>query len=152
MLINGDDILFPSCQELHANWVEKVRLVGFKLSVGKSYLHPSFLTANSEGWICTPSKDGSSACFRKLGSLNPGLLYSGRRARETIGSLGERADYQVMHWTDKLETCLKGAKNPTRTWRRAVKFFGDEIARDTRRGLLNVYGCLKPIRNKNVNF
>ena len=42
-----------------------------------------------------------------------------------------------MHWTAKLSRCLSSAVHPT--WRRAVWLYGDEIDRDSRQGLLNVF-------------
>ena len=42
-----------------------------------------------------------------------------------------------MQWTAKLSRCLSSAVHPT--WRRAVWLYGDEIDRDSRQGLLNVF-------------
>lgn len=47
VLINGDDILFKANKEEYASWLKAVETLGFKLSLGKNFVHPTCLTINS---------------------------------------------------------------------------------------------------------
>jgi hypothetical protein len=50
-LINGDDILFKSTEEFHNQWRENIRLVGFRPSPGKNFLHKNYFTINSRPFL-----------------------------------------------------------------------------------------------------
>jgi hypothetical protein len=69
VLVNGDDILFRANKQLYDLWLTEISKVGFTLSLGKNYVHPTFLTVNSQ--IFHYSKFGG---FKRLGYLNTGLL------------------------------------------------------------------------------
>jgi hypothetical protein len=68
VLINGDDILFRANKRLYKIWKKWIKAVGFELSLGKNYIHPNYLTVNSQLYHF---KDGE---FEKIRYLNPGLL------------------------------------------------------------------------------
>jgi len=69
VLVNGDDILFRCHESFYPFWRSSLDHFGFKLSVGKNYVHPNALTVNSEGWW----DDGIT--FHKQDYMNLGLLY-----------------------------------------------------------------------------
>jgi hypothetical protein len=71
--INGDDILFRADTELYDIWQEEVKKVGFSLSLGKNYIHPSLLTVNSELYCYRPNSL-NSVLFEKIEFFNVGLL------------------------------------------------------------------------------
>lgn len=47
-LINGDDILMRGPPETYEKWKNIVSQVGFKLSIGKNYIHPTYGSINSQ--------------------------------------------------------------------------------------------------------
>ena len=47
VLINGDDILFRANQVEYSRWLQAVETLGFKLSLGKNFVHKDCLTINS---------------------------------------------------------------------------------------------------------
>jgi len=51
VLINGDDILFQGDDRFYAIWRSTIAEFGLKLSVGKNYFSPQFLTVNSELYV-----------------------------------------------------------------------------------------------------
>jgi len=73
VLINGDDILFRANDGFYVIWKEKVAECGFKLSVGKNYIHKSLLTINSKMYRYIIGTDGRPD-FRLIPFLNCGLL------------------------------------------------------------------------------
>jgi len=70
VLINGDDILFRANDLLYSLWEENTKEVGFELSLGKNYTHPTVLTINSECWMF----NRGDKTFKRAGFLNVGLL------------------------------------------------------------------------------
>jgi hypothetical protein len=47
VIVNGDDILFPTNDDVHRNWTNMIKDAGFELSIGKNYRHRRYLTVNS---------------------------------------------------------------------------------------------------------
>jgi hypothetical protein len=79
VLVNGDDILFRSNIEHYAIWKEVIAEVGFTLSLGKNYTHPTYLTINSElfEYRVRPGEEE----FLKLDYYNVGLLMAQSKGR-----------------------------------------------------------------------
>lgn len=75
VLINGDDILFRvppdgTKSAMYQHWLRAIDVVGFELSLGKNYVHPSYLMINSQGYSYNPQ----TSELAKIGFLNVGLL------------------------------------------------------------------------------
>jgi len=70
VLVNGDDILFRADDRLYALWLKHIDSVGFTLSLGKNYVHPTILTMNSQVFHY------HNGGFTALPFLNTGLLTS----------------------------------------------------------------------------
>nr|UJQ92781.1 MAG: putative RNA-dependent RNA polymerase [Narnaviridae sp.] len=70
VLINGDDILFRSDPALYQIWLRNISSVGFVLSLGKNYVHPSVLTINSQIFRFQPQ----TCSFERAHFYNTGLL------------------------------------------------------------------------------
>jgi hypothetical protein len=68
VLVNGDDILFRANQQLYDLWQKEIHDVGFELSLGKNYIHSTYLTVNSQLYSFRSGE------FSHLGFLNAGLL------------------------------------------------------------------------------
>jgi hypothetical protein len=79
VLINGDDILFRSNVDHYKIWKEVISEVGFTLSLGKNYTHPSYLTINSELYEFRTRPDQEE--FLKLEYFNVGLLIAQSKGR-----------------------------------------------------------------------
>lgn len=56
VLINGDDILFKASQIEYQRWLKAVDVLGFKLSLGKNFVHKTCLTINSLPITFSPSR------------------------------------------------------------------------------------------------
>jgi hypothetical protein len=126
VLINGDDILFPSDQSLYDHWLEKINLLGFTLSVGKNYTHSKLCTVNSQ-------------CFRYMNEefvpihfFNTGLLtgQSKHTGRDSVKCLPTRDYYNEV---------VQTAHNPLRAHNRFLHYFKDEISKITQQGNFNLF-------------
>lgn len=78
LLINGDDVAASSDRDF-SDWSEYVARVGFKLSLGKNYIHRDVMTINSEIRIRRSRQFwlyfGLVPTFERVSALNLGLLY-----------------------------------------------------------------------------
>jgi len=68
VLINGDDIAFPSTQRFYQIWKRETSRAGYELSLGKNYTDKNFIVINSEPHLY----DGSS--FQPIHWINTGFL------------------------------------------------------------------------------
>jgi len=112
-LFNGDDGLFRSNQRLQAIWERVARSAGLTPSVGKSYCHERLAMINSEIFVPTGEIDGKYYSFKKVFSLNPGLIKGqGRVLSDTRSVVGEdRPSWwrsKMMPICDQLSSCLHG--------------------------------------------
>jgi hypothetical protein len=114
VLVNGDDILFRADDRLYDLWKEEIRDVGFELSLGKNYIHPEYLTVNSQLY----SEKGGEIHF--LGSLNAGLLTGQSKitGRETART--------APIW-DYYNEVIHNAVNPERAHRRFMHYHRSTI-------------------------
>jgi len=124
VLINGDDILFPSNPELYAIWRDNVATVGFELSVGKNYVHSNVLTVNSE---CFVYHYGSNV-FTKMKFLNCGLL-TGQSKKG--GSASDRSDQTIDSIYNEL---IANSPNKLRSHKRFLFYFKEIISKYTKTG------------------
>jgi len=124
VLINGDDILFPSNPELYAIWRKNVATVGFELSVGKNYVHTNVLTVNSE---CFVYHYGTKQ-FTKMKFLNCGLL-TGQSKKG--GSASDRSDQTIDSIYNEL---IANSPNKLRSHNRFLFYFKDIISKYTKVG------------------
>jgi len=124
VLINGDDILFPSNPELYSVWRNNVAAVGFELSVGKNYIHSNVLTVNSE---CFVYHYGSKS-FTKMKFLNCGLL-TGQSKKG--GSASLRSDQTIDSIYNEL---IENSPNKIRSHQRFLFYFKEIIPKYTKAG------------------
>jgi hypothetical protein len=127
VLINGDDILFPSNSKLSAIWRRNVAAVGFELSVGKNYIHTNVLTVNSE---CFCYHYGSRN-FTKMKFLNCGLLTGQSKSG---GSASERSDQTIDSIYNEL---IANSPNKLRSHQRFLFYFKDQILSHTKAGTMH---------------
>jgi uncharacterized protein YlbG (UPF0298 family) len=85
VLVNGDDILFPSNDELYIIWKRCIEEVGFELSLGKNYIHKNVCVINSQLYLY----NWETNKFELIQYVNNGLLVgqsklSIRRADEVL--------------------------------------------------------------------
>lgn len=123
VMINGDDILFRADQEFHDLWVDKVRSLGFSLSVGKYYFHRRVATLNSQFFL-----DG-----KEVGYFNPGLLF------KDYGYSGNKKKSHYLPLEQILSELLKGSWNRERSWTQFKHYWGSQLFEATSGGLLNIF-------------
>jgi hypothetical protein len=114
VLVNGDDILFRADDDLYDLWQKEIRDVGFELSLGKNYIHPEYLTVNSQLYS---SKGGE---LHPLGCLNAGLLTGQSKitGRETART--------APIW-DYYNEVVHNAVNPERAHKRFMHYHSSTI-------------------------
>jgi len=115
VLINGDDILFRCNDVFYSLWMENIQEVGFLLSLGKNYVHKTFFTINSLGFLHNVEK----RTITEVGFLNVGLLTGqsklNKRKKELLPVY---AIYNEM---------MKGAQDKLRAHQRFMHYNKDDI-------------------------
>jgi hypothetical protein len=129
VLVNGDDILFRSNPRFYAMWLHNITEVGFTLSLGKNYVHPTFFTINSRGYLYKPSN------ISEVGYLNVGLLTGQSNVNKRPGDL-----LPVSAMYNEL---MIGSQSPYRTHKRFLHYHKDEITKVTNSGEFSLF--LSPI-------
>jgi hypothetical protein len=124
VLVNGDDILFPSNSRLYKIWLEKIKKVGFKLSIGKNYVHNSVLTINSQ---CYKYSYGDNS-FTPIKFVNCGLL-TGQSKKG--GGISDRTEQSL---TSIYNEVIEASPNPVRTHKRFLFYYKDIIKQHTQFG------------------
>jgi len=124
VLVNGDDILFPSNDKLYKIWLRNIKKVGFKLSVGKNYVHHSVLTVNSQCYQYFYNTEQ----FVPVKFLNCGLL-TGQSKKG--GSISSRSDQSL---TSIYNEVIESTPNPVRTHKRFLYYYRDIINKHTKFG------------------
>jgi len=128
VLINGDDILFRADTAFYEIWKRWVHRVGFKLSLGKNYIHSRLLTINSQLYRWNPVENS----FKRLGFLNTGLLTG---QSKTTGRMGARL---APIW-DYYNEVIPYAANPERAHRRFMHYHRETLEKYTNRGEFNLH-------------
>jgi hypothetical protein len=126
VLINGDDILFRSDHRLYDLWRDSIKEVGFELSLGKNYVHPVYLTVNSQLY----SDRGGH--LTHLGVLNAGLLTGQSKVT------GRRNAKLAPIW-DYYNEVVPAAVNPLRAHRRFLHYHKKTIDVLTGKGNYNLF-------------
>lgn len=127
VLVNGDDILFPSNPVHYQIWLSCIREVGFELSLGKNYQSARFLTVNSELF---ESVNGS---FVHIPYLNAGLL----TGQSKLNSDREKIQNKPIWAIQKIVN--NGALSKLRTYQRFVHYNLDQINTVTNHGEYNLF-------------
>lgn len=129
--INGDDILFRADDELYAIWKRNVKVVGFDLSVGKNYIHPTLLTVNSELYSMGESKGEKT--FKKIEFFNIGLLTGQSKIS------GREQGLRATPIWDNFNQVIEGASNKARAFRRFIHYNLSAIKLATKNGDFNLF-------------
>lgn len=124
VLVNGDDILFPSNEGLYKIWLQNIKKVGFKLSLGKNYVHHSVLTVNSQ---CFSYSYGTGT-FQQIKFVNCGLL-TGQSKKG--GSVSSRSDQSLTSIYNEL---IEATPNKLRTHNRFLFYYRDIVNSHTKFG------------------
>lgn len=128
VIVNGDDILFRANDAFYEVWKQSVAKVGFKLSLGKNYIHPRLLTVNSILYRYNPELN----TLTELNYLNVGLLTG--QAYKT-----GRGNVKTLPIWDHYNKVVPKAKNPLRAHRRFIHYHLPMIKRITGNGLYNLF-------------
>lgn len=124
VLVNGDDILFPTDQGLYNVWLKYVKYVGFELSIGKNYIHPTVLTVNSQCFVYNYNLNN----FEKIKFLNVGLLTG-------LSKKGGGISGRALQPLDSLYNEVIGdSPNPQRSHNRFLFHYKDIIEKHTKVG------------------
>ena len=126
VLINGDDILFRASPALYELWKENSSSVGFELSLGKNYIHPRYLTMNSQLY------DWNRSNLTKIEFFNVGLLTG---QSKITGRMGAKC---APIW-DIYDETMRGATDIDRAHRRFIHYHRESIDLMTQRGNLNLF-------------
>jgi hypothetical protein len=110
-LVNGDDILFMSNEAHYDLWKEEIEKVGFKLSIGKNYIHKNLLTVNSKLF------EFSHGIVKEIPYFNVGLL----TGQSKVVQLDRKED-PVRRLSDNYRIVMEGAMNPLRAHYRFLHY------------------------------
>jgi hypothetical protein len=156
--VNGDDILFRATPEMYAIWQSKLPIAGFKLSVGKNYIHPSIFTINSQCFTmkCRPYAGPrtplSGIDFQETLYMNVGLL---------IGSPDQTKDRtNTIKPINEIYNLVVGRSSfPERAHRRFLHYHKDTIAAITtethvhgKRAIPGFYNLFLPLTLGGLGF
>lgn len=126
VLVNGDDILFPSSGEHYSIWQDYLSEVGFSLSLGKNYFHKRFLTVNSELY------HDNGDFFHKINYLNVGLLTGQSK-------LSGRESDKLMPFWSTYNVVVDGANTPERAHRRFIHYNRSDVDAVTNHGEYSLF-------------
>jgi len=126
VLVNGDDIAFRSNPEHYAIWKDYTARVGFKLSLGKNYIHPSIMTMNSEVFRYV------GCDFRPIKYFNVGLLMA-----QSKGRLADPT--RKLPLVDLYRFSVLGAQDKLRAHRRFLHYNRLQISKITDKGKFNLF-------------
>jgi len=125
VLINGDDILFRTPKprpddpkSFYELWKKNIDALGFKLSVGKNYVHDTVFTVNSQCWVVSGAMEAVPQ-FRRIRHLDVGIL--------TNENAGMRQETRVLPLAERLNQVLAGAHNKERAWKRLKSYYRKEL-------------------------
>jgi hypothetical protein len=138
VLINGDDILFPSNPDHYEIWKDKIRSVGFSLSIGKNYIHKDLFTINS---IMFHECNGKVERYK---FFNVGLL----TGKAKVTGRASLSDKPIWDWYREV---IDGSTNKWRAHRRFIHYHKQAIKSLTYDGKQNLFidrwlgGCGFPL-------
>jgi len=124
VLINGDDILFRADAKLYEYWLEEIKVLEFKLSVGKNYVHKNIFTINSKMYRYT------STGFTEITYLNIGQLIGQSKS----GALQEsKPIWQIYN------EVIAGAHSKVDASNRYLHYNRVDLQRASNKGLYNYF-------------
>lgn len=126
VLINGDDILFPSNPDHYDIWKEMIKSVGFSLSIGKNYIHKDLFTINS---IMFHEKDNQ---VERYHFFNVGLL----TGKAKVTGRTSLQDKPIWDWYSEV---IHGASNKVRAHKRFLHYHRRAIEDLTLDGSQNLF-------------
>jgi hypothetical protein len=128
VLINGDDILFRASDAFYATWKSTIeRVAGFRLSVGKNYIHKKYFTINS-----TPCHLSDAGRAVIMSYMNVGLLVGQSKLT------GRQEQKAVPDWL-WYDGAVKGAIDPIRAHGRFIHYHKPILDKVTERGRFNFF-------------
>lgn len=128
VLVNGDDILFPTNYSHYEIWKKWITEVGFELSIGKNYIHDEFLSINSQGF----RYDYITETFSQISYLNTGLLTGQSK-------LSERSALDMLPIGDWYNKVLSNCVNQRVAHNLFLFYHQERIAKLTFNGMLNLF-------------
>jgi hypothetical protein len=123
-LINGDDIYFRTNDEFYEIWFKYISLAGFKLSIGKNYVHAKHFTINSQYFTVVGD------VIEETTFLNVGLLMGQAKVVGNSTTLPE--------W-DIFNKVIKGAQNKERTINRYLFYHSENLLNASNKSLYNYF-------------
>jgi hypothetical protein len=136
LFINGDDILFACPRDFIPIWRKHSASVGFTLSPGKNYVHPSHFTINSRLYttsLFTPTHTltppTTPSPVSELSYTNLGLLLpeDPRFPKEPVPLCDQYNDY------------IGGCQAPVRGTRRFIHYHIQQVKKTTKNGLFSLF-------------
>jgi hypothetical protein len=126
-LVNGDDILFKADDRFYQIWRSKIDLAGFKLSVGKNYVHPKIFTINSKCYTFFGGR------LDTVGFLNVGLLTGQSKGGTFLENL------PLWDIFNKITDPIEGCANRPLLIQHFLRYHKDEINKLTHLGEFNLF-------------
>ena len=126
VLINGDDILFPTNQVSYQHWLDCLPVIGFDRSPGKNLVSNRFCTINT-----TLFRTPCGKPCEMIPYANVGLLTHGSKVN------GKVSDF-VPFW-DIHNKIKPGFQNPNFFTQQFLKYYSSDIAKATSGGKFNLY-------------
>jgi hypothetical protein len=126
VLINGDDILFPSNSSHYDIWKDMIKSVGFSLSIGKNYIHKDLFTINS---IMFHESNNQVTRYK---FFNVGLL----TGKAKVTGRANLQDKPIWDWYAEV---IDGATDKVRAHRRFLHYHRSTIDRLTYDGSQNLF-------------
>jgi len=126
VLINGDDIYFRCNPVFYKIWFKYITIAGFKLSIGKNYVHNNIFTINSQCFIFSDIKTAP----RELFFYNVGLV---------MGRSKSGPQEPEMPIGDIYNKIMIGAHNVSSAHRRFIYYNLDKIRMATYGGKYQLF-------------
>lgn len=130
--VNGDDILFRTNPKFYSFWLKSIREVGFELSLGKNYVHPSVLTINSQCFLYKSNDITQEVSFSKIGYLNAGILTGQSK-------LSIRRSGDLLPLCDWYNLVLDGANNKHQAHKDFLFYHKERVAIASNNGDYNLF-------------
>jgi len=115
VLVNGDDILFPTNGDLYDIWSIIIKSVGFEKSLGKNYVSKDYLFINSQPFRAYVDFQKKEVNFKFLPFFNVGLLTGQSKVTG-------REDAKSASFSSCYNECLRGSQFPLRTFKRFIHY------------------------------
>lgn len=138
--INGDDILFASNAEHYDIWKKMISQVGFKLSLGKNYIHPRWLTVNSLLFHYDPTNEHQP--FKLVNFTNIGMFMA--QSKGSLFNIDKRQSLRELY-----SKAVFQASDPLDAHKRFLYWNKKQLNKMTLDGKLNLF---VPLRYGGLGF